>query len=65
MRPKRLIGQGWPKPQTGLRHDLALSGASGEPAGRSLSQLVCDAGQQATHRPTSMHRVMAEDAKAD
>ena len=28
-----------------LRHDLALRGASGEPAGRSLSQLVFDIAQ--------------------
>ena len=65
-RPKRLK----PRPSLAgawgsLWHALALKEAPGEPAGRRLSYLVCDAGQQATHRPTSMHRVMAEDAKAD
>ena len=32
MRPKRLIGRGWPEPRTGLRHGISLRGASGERA---------------------------------
>ena len=44
MRPKRLIGRGWPALGGGLRRALALKGAPGQPpeSGRRLSQLAFD-----------------------
>ena len=62
VRPKRLIGRGWPRlaeARGSLKHDLALKtkGASGEPAGRGLSQLVYHLGA----RPACGHDRPARD----
>eukprot|EP00964_Phaeocystis_antarctica_P016017 scaffold8855_cov57-Phaeocystis_antarctica.AAC.4 len=41
MRPKRLIGRGWPERAGGLEHDLALKEASGVPACWPRSERIC------------------------
>ena len=60
------VGRGWPKLGASLGRGLALRGASGEAAGRSLSQLVFDAGVP-ERRAEDEHRagcVSGEEAAA-
>ena len=50
---KRLVGRGWRRKAWGsLEPDLALTEASGEPAGQRLSRLAFDPGASSPRPPT-------------